>query len=508
MNLRRDTLMNDTILIKSNVMNRIAGFLQYFILFFSAYYILTYIIIALLRMNYPFDIEWMEGGMVEHVYRLLKGLPIYTQPSLEFIPFIYTPGYFYFSELAANIFGIGYFPLRLVSFLASMIFLFFIYLIVKKETGSKQLGLISAGLFAACYEISGFWFDLARVDSLFLAFFIVAVFLLRFYNGNLSLLTAGILTALSFLTKQSALIFIIPLILYIVYSRKWKSIFFILPLIIISGCICYYINLESEGWFNYWLFELPAGHQWIYQKLISFWISDILNPLAFAFLISLMFFFIKIFNKTFKKSAFYLVFAIGMFGCSWLSRIHLGGYDNVLMPAFLSISILFGLGIKEFQKIFAKFNFEGNQFLKLFILISISAQFFTLFYNPLLQIPNKNDYEYGRQLVEEIKKNDGEVYIPDHPYIARYAGKKSFSHYYVFQDYLASNSHIKENLWLEYMNALKNKEFSVIILDSYTGYEEIEKHYKFERVIFPRDNYLKCRTGGHKTRPEYVYVPK
>ena len=45
------------------------------------------------RLVYPFDIEWMEGGMLVHALRLEQGLPLYPAPSAEFIPYIYPPLY-------------------------------------------------------------------------------------------------------------------------------------------------------------------------------------------------------------------------------------------------------------------------------------------------------------------------------------------------------------------------------------------------------------------------------
>ena len=34
-----------------------------------------------LRVGYPFDLEWMEGGMLLHADRVLKGEGIYVPPS-------------------------------------------------------------------------------------------------------------------------------------------------------------------------------------------------------------------------------------------------------------------------------------------------------------------------------------------------------------------------------------------------------------------------------------------
>ena len=45
------------------------------------------------RIPYPYDLEWMEGGMLAHAWRLNQGLGIYVAPGPDFIPFVYPPGY-------------------------------------------------------------------------------------------------------------------------------------------------------------------------------------------------------------------------------------------------------------------------------------------------------------------------------------------------------------------------------------------------------------------------------
>ena len=46
-----------------------------------------------LRIGFPLELEWMEGGTLHQALRLQQGLPIYPAPSAEFVPFLYTPLY-------------------------------------------------------------------------------------------------------------------------------------------------------------------------------------------------------------------------------------------------------------------------------------------------------------------------------------------------------------------------------------------------------------------------------
>src|SRR5437867_9503324 len=83
-------------------------------------YVIAYLAVALLRLRYPFELEWMEGADLGHVERLLRGQPLYGRPSLEFAPFIYPPLYFMAAAWVTKLIGLGFPALRLVSFVASL----------------------------------------------------------------------------------------------------------------------------------------------------------------------------------------------------------------------------------------------------------------------------------------------------------------------------------------------------------------------------------------------------
>ena len=117
--------------------------------------LIIYLWMAYFRLRYPFDLEWIEGGMVNQVQRLLQGQSMYVAPSINYVPFLYPPVYFYFSALAALLFGIGLFPLRLVSFIASLVSFTTIFLIVRAETKNDWAAILSTGLFAATFRVTG-----------------------------------------------------------------------------------------------------------------------------------------------------------------------------------------------------------------------------------------------------------------------------------------------------------------------------------------------------------------
>src|SRR6478736_2503153 len=76
--------------------------------------------IILGRLFYPYELEWIEGGSLQVVVRILDGFPVYSLPTPEYVAPLYMPFYFYVSALSAKLFGVGLPALRLVSYLASI----------------------------------------------------------------------------------------------------------------------------------------------------------------------------------------------------------------------------------------------------------------------------------------------------------------------------------------------------------------------------------------------------
>src|SRR5262245_18345694 len=84
----------------------------------AAWYVGVFLYVAVRRLGFPYEIEWMEGGIYEHVARVLEGKPLYVAPSLEFTPYIYTPLYYWVGAASVALFGPGLPALRAVSLLS------------------------------------------------------------------------------------------------------------------------------------------------------------------------------------------------------------------------------------------------------------------------------------------------------------------------------------------------------------------------------------------------------
>src|SRR5262245_26729943 len=67
----------------------------------SSAFIVAFVVAAAFRLTYPFPLEVTEGAAIVQVQRVLEGQPLYLQPTLEHVPLIYGPLYFYVSSLVA-----------------------------------------------------------------------------------------------------------------------------------------------------------------------------------------------------------------------------------------------------------------------------------------------------------------------------------------------------------------------------------------------------------------------
>ena len=480
-----------------------------FILVWS--YVIIYLWIVFQRIQYPFELEWIEGGMVDQVQRILHGQGIYVPPSIEFVPFLYPPFYFYLSAVASAIFGNGFFPLRLISFGASIVALVTIAGIIYGETKNLWAAFLSAGLFIATFRATGAWLDIGRVDSLFLTLWMLFIYVVRGKKNIYVAVLSGLLFSLALLTKQTALVMCLPIIGYL-FWLNWKfSLCLLIVATLVFGITTLILNQESSGWYIYYVFTLLSQQtEWLPSKFITFWSRDVVAQLPLAILFA-AFVFVKKPKQNGLNPVLWLVILIGALAGAFLTRAKLGGYENVLLPAYAAIVLLFGLGFNEFQKVIVPLPDNYKVLAERLAYLACILQFVLLLYNPFSQIPKASDLNAGKELIQSLSEIEGDVYLPSHGYLPTLAGKKSFAHHSAVWDVLRGGQQTQgKGLLAEDLNrAIHNQYFDVIILDSDWNYccREIDKYYTREGRVF-EDNTVFYPVTGWEIRPSTIYVAK
>src|ERR1700712_1208819 len=121
----------------------------------SVFAILSVARIVWARIGYQGDLEWMEGGMLGHVQRVLAGRGLYVRPDVEFVPFIYPPLYIWRSAAVSLLLSPSLFALRLVSALSYAGILSVLFDFVRRRTDDLLAGLIAAGTMALTFRLGG-----------------------------------------------------------------------------------------------------------------------------------------------------------------------------------------------------------------------------------------------------------------------------------------------------------------------------------------------------------------
>jgi hypothetical protein len=472
--------------------------LQTLALGLGAWYVVVYVVLAIGNLRYPFELEWMEGAIVDQVKHLTDGHRLYVAPSIHFIPFQYPPLYFYLGALVSRIMGGGFLPLRLVSFMASLGCFTALFAMVRRESGSARAAFLAVGVFAACFRVAGSWYDLARIDSLYMVLALGAIYLVRFHTSWLGVTGAAVLLALSFLTKQSALLIALPLLAWLL-AVSWRE--GLLALAVFggaAGAATWILDTIHHGWYVYYVFLMPARMQRIDSVSVDFWQQDILGPLAIAAAVSLGWLIVVVSRAPRSaRSWFYPLLGLGMIGSAWMSMLHAGAYANNLIPAYAVISVLFGLALAEA---------DDRSYLPMLCLVQLLA----LLYDPRAQLPAPGSREAWRDLISVIAATPGDVLVPQHGYLSTLAGKRSFAHSMAVHDVLrAGRATDAGRLALQFHEALIDHQFGAVIVDKLDPWlaEDLEREYRQSGPAVAAPDALWMVTGRH-TRPEWIYLPR
>ena len=468
----------------------------------------VYLVLAILRMGYAFELEWIEGGSLSMVRRVLDGRPLYDSPSLSYIPFNYPPLYYWLSGLAARVLGLEFTALRLVSFAASLACGALIFSLVWAETKRRSAGVLAVGLFFATYRLAGAWLDVARVDSLHLALVLSGFLLLRVVRAPLVAgVAAGAILTLAFLTKQSALVAAFPMAVYLLFSDRTRGIAFAGSMATLVIASVFVLDSTSGGWFRYYVFELAGKYAPQISMATQFWRVDFAGPLAFCILAGLFAFLVPP-EGAGRGRGITFAAIVGLLVSSWTVRAYPATYDNVLLPACAAAALMLGLGWDAAQSSAQRWGSRYAPRLTAFAGIAVVLQFVALSYNPLQQLPDEADVAAGERIVENLALTDGPALVPCHDYLSVRAGKGEHFHEMAFMAVAKSGDDTTAvRLRRQLREAVQDRFWSWIILDTRDWlFEELAVAYE------PRFNVVEegemWPVTGMRRRPESMFVPK
>ncbi len=478
---------------------------QFAVVLLAARAVCIYLRLGFAHLRYPFELEWMEGGMVDAVRRVAEGKPLYAAPSLDYVPYIYAPLWFYTAAAVSKIFGPGFFAARLTSLLASLGCIALVFRLVERETRDAFAGVLGAGLYAGCYKLASGFYDLARVDSLSVCLLLGAIYVARFRPSYTGRLVAALLFMLAFLAKQSAAAAFLPVAIYLALADRrtgwWLNVAGTASM---AGAF-FAVDALHHGWFRYYCFWVPRRHPLVESLWIDFWRTDLLAPLGIALVLGAVYFAT---GRRGEGRAFYLAATVGMVAMSWMARLKAGGWTNGIMPGFAIIAVLFGLGIAAVRRLGQSLDARAHNGARLFVAVVAAAQFGAVAFEPLAFLPSDADLAAGEALLQRLRGIGGDVYVPAHGNLATLAGKTPFLHEQAAADvFNAGASAPQAELYAAIARAIREQRFAAIVLDGGFFRKEVAESYELNGPVFAADNTFLPVTG-FRTRPQELWLPR
>lgn len=499
----------------------------------AALFIVKFLSIAVQTVDYPFHLEWMEGGMVETVDRLTSGLSIYGPPTIDYVPYIYSPFYFVVSGAFSAVMGVDFFALRLVSLLSILGVAMLFFRFVAREARAAgadrftelKWAIASVGLLFATFHISGRWFHLARVDSLFMLLGTGALYMLRFHvvgagpdaddatrrKKKRLAIGCGVLMWLAFLTKQSAPIALAPAGLAFLLIDWRRALWVGGAFVVATSASVLVLQWLTDGWFLYYIWDVPRMHPNVSSVYLEFWTVDMAQlGVAFAATFIALGF---VAARSPRWGLFYLAVFVGYVLSAYLSRLHSGGWFNVLIPAYSAVALLLplGFGVLEGQRGGEERRRIGGSPTGIGLTALLLVQLALLTYNSNVSLPADNAQDRGDAFNTYLAGVDGDVLIPDHRWVQTSADKRSFGLGMAARDVLRVSDRKDPGrlaLTAELEHAIGQKRFAEVILSEKTTagpwVRFLRRHYRFDRVI----DAAPWPVTGWTIKPQWVWVPK
>jgi hypothetical protein len=465
----------------------------------------TFVFIAFHRVGHPFELEWIEGGSLDEVARVLQGRPLYTAPTVTWAPNIYPPFYYWVAAAFARIGGLTFGSLRAVSLVSTAALSVFVWMLVRRETNEAIGPAVAVGLVFACYRIGGTWFDVARVDMLCLALLFAGLLLARVTERSIGAMFAATVMILAILTKQSALVPAFGVVPWL-WLRDRRLGYSYVATLAIEGVSAYAaLQIATHGWFVYYVWSVPSGHAIEHSAIVGFWTVDLLAHLWPALALTAVA--LVVCRRDAQKTIWFYgpVFASLLFA-AYTARLHTGGWDNVLLPAYLGIATLAGITVGRSRTLWPV---SGSSI----VVGVVVLQFVLLAYLPGPFIPRPGEVATGDRLVARLAKLPGPILLTGEPWLLRRAGSPQYvsADASAISDVLrAGTTRPADALARELESAIRNHHYCSIVTDRPAEFSslpaDLPRYYQPTRELLAPGQLVPVT--GYAIAPAEVWQPR
>lgn len=471
-------------------------------------FIITYLFVAIGRVFYPFDLDFIENAMLLQAWRTGAGLPVYLPPNGEFVPQVYMPLYTWLGSLPLRLTGPVMWPLRLLSLASTLGTAVLLYLIGRRIQPNKAIALAGAALFLAGYKLTGGWYDLARVDALFV-FLVMAGMATAVYqhHTNRGLALAGLLMGLALLTKQNGLFLTAVIGGWLFWRVRWRVWLFGTVFLLVTAGPLLWLEWHSGSWFSYYVIDIAYASPVAANRIWPILRREILGGMGFLVLMAGGTAVACLAQRQWRKliDPPWLLFMGAALFVTVSGRSSVGGNLNNLIIGYALLCLAPALLAEALR--------PGKWVTGLLTAV-ILAQFVLLMFPPLPYAPQQFRptavmREQGERLIDYLANTEGEVWVMLHPAYGMWAGQEAGVH---IQTLWHARQRGTKPLPPDLVARIQNQTYAVIISDESPYFETepalvdlLAQYYQAE----PLPPEMSPPTlSGIQVRPLLIYTPR
>ena len=368
-----------------------------------------------------------------------------------YLTLMYGVGYYLLQIPIIHIFGFSLTDGRMVSLIATIVTLAFVYLMAYHFTKNKKLSLIAC-LLPLVDPVIRAWSLQARVDMLALMFAVIGMYLVIKYQNTKWVFLSIIPFFIGFHVKYTMVALPVTC-LYLLFTQFKKGLLYS---IIVGGLIGGSIIIGDAITNGMFIKELLTYNQtspfmWANKGIITSNFNLTIYPLIGTMILSL---FYAMYNRK-NILSWWLVASL-----VWdtFSLIRNGSYINYYVEAIIVVSICAVLAIPQLELAFAKVDNRKNIILIWFMLLMVGWQIFVSCFMPF-EMPNK-EYTLAMNQSKEIISDTSKPIITENAGLVLNAGKQLEIEPFVF------NNLYYLGLWDDstLINQIDNGQFDYVVV--------------------------------------------
>jgi hypothetical protein len=503
--------------------------------------------VFLLRLGYPLDLEWMEGGTLTHALRLARGQPLYTEPSVEFVPFLYTPLYPAVLCSLSKVFGLSYALGRAVSILAfsgALLLLVAAVRGVARQHESARLraaastaGLLGAAAVCVAYPLCGAFYDLVRCDSLWLLFVAAGLHNCSPGRSTRRIVLGALLLVLGFFTKQTAAPFMVAAAAAVALtSGLERGLVFSAVAFGSSATALLVGQYLTHGWLWIYIYRLHQSHATALEKVwpeTPLLLLDhglvLLLPIAACLVLGA-------FRRRLSRGLLYwaAMAATGLVTAAVASATQ-GAFDNAYLPAVYFGALLAAACAVELPALAASPSSADGavgsagerrpprrgslRILGLLGLGLLSTHVLTRWPDWASYVPGPQDQAKAGRFMAYLVAHGPQVFVPCHPFYNVLAGGAGHLHIMGVNDVYSwprtitgdpgRDAAIKDRFRTSVMDSFRSRRWKLVIQDDCATPRlfGLNTYYRPAEDLARSRSAPRCLTG-YLCTPRYVWLPR